>query len=520
MSTLPDGLPVQTLGWGVLDWGSTFLAQPDGARKGDTWVYTNEQARFILWFYAVDPLGRYAYRRGIIMRCKGFGKSPLIAAISCTELLGPVVFAGFDADGMPVGRPQPSPRVQLCGVSADQADNTMSLVVEMLGQGRAVDDYQLDVGRTRVLVPGGRLEPVTASVKSREGQRPTFASLDETGLWTPNVQGPAFAATIRRNLGKVGGRSVETTNMFTPGEDSVAEHTWEYYQSIVEGRAREAGLLMDSRSADPDVNMRDRDELMAALKYAYGDAAAYVDLERIAQEIEDPATTEADAKRFYLNLQTKGDLQWIGKERWDACESEEKTVEPGTRICLGFDGGIRDDSTALIGTVLETGLVFPIKVWERPDNDKDWEVDVIDVDATVRWAFERFRVVRMEADPAHWQDVLGRWALDFNTDEDNPIIFEFWTHRPLQTAHAIERFETAVHIGEFRHAGDATLTRHVLNCTVEETPYGKRIRKDAKGSARKIDAAVAAVLSYEARARAIADGHLDDNWDLNQIYGF
>lgn len=66
-------LPAKSLGWGVLDWCSTYLAQPDGATKGDTWQFTNEQARFLVHFYAVDDYGKFLYRRAILERVKGWG---------------------------------------------------------------------------------------------------------------------------------------------------------------------------------------------------------------------------------------------------------------------------------------------------------------------------------------------------------------------------------------------------------------------------------------------------------------
>jgi len=63
-------IPERTLGWGVLNWCSTWLAQPDGDDKGDRWVFTNEQALFILNFYAVDEYGIWLYRRGVLERPK------------------------------------------------------------------------------------------------------------------------------------------------------------------------------------------------------------------------------------------------------------------------------------------------------------------------------------------------------------------------------------------------------------------------------------------------------------------
>lgn len=82
-------LPELSLGWGVLDWCSTYLAQPDGANKGATWQFTNEQARFLVHFYAVDDHGKFLYRRAILERVKGWGKalwSPPSAAPNCWGL--------------------------------------------------------------------------------------------------------------------------------------------------------------------------------------------------------------------------------------------------------------------------------------------------------------------------------------------------------------------------------------------------------------------------------------------------
>jgi hypothetical protein len=67
------GIPEKTLGWEVLEWGSANLANPDGDNMGDMWFYSPEQARFILWWYAVDDNGKFAYRRSLLMRPKGWG---------------------------------------------------------------------------------------------------------------------------------------------------------------------------------------------------------------------------------------------------------------------------------------------------------------------------------------------------------------------------------------------------------------------------------------------------------------
>lgn len=516
---IPNGLPKLTLGWDILDWGSTFLAQPDGAHKGDTWSYTKEQAKFILWYYALDERGRFLYRRALLARPKGWGKSPLLAAIASTELLGPVQFDGFDSSGNPIGRPSYSPHIQLAAVSEAQTDNTMSLVIEMLGEGYATDYYDLDIGKSRILVPGGKLEPVTAQAKSREGQRPTFAVLDETHLWVPSNGGDKLAATIRRNLGKINGRSVETTNAYLPGEESVAEDSQAYYESILRGEVADPGLMYDFRQAPPNTPYERSPERRAGLVMVYGDAAkengGWVDLDRIEQEMDDPATKEADGRRFYFNQITQGSLQWIDPVKWEACwDKHLRPLNRSDAITLGFDGGIRDDSTALVACRIEDGAIFPVKIWEKPDGAKEWEVDFVSVDLYVREMLESYNVIRMNCDPAYWQDIVGRWAQDYDG-----IVWEWWTSRKKAMAESNERFSTAVAQAQLHHPGDETLTRHVLNAHIEETPWGELLRKDIRGGSRKIDAAVAAVLAYEARAEAIEDGFLNDDAS-NYVFTF
>ena len=107
----------------MLDWYTEMLAAPDKAEY-EPLVLTNEQARFVLNFYRLDPVtGRRVYRRGVFSRPKKYGKSPIMGALGIGEALGPVVFDGWDADGRPVGKPWSevrTPWVQFAAVNEDQ----------------------------------------------------------------------------------------------------------------------------------------------------------------------------------------------------------------------------------------------------------------------------------------------------------------------------------------------------------------------------------------------------------------
>ena len=61
--TGPEGVPALSLGWECLKWTADYLLSPDATRDDQRpWHYTTEQARFVLWWYAVDERGRFVYR--------------------------------------------------------------------------------------------------------------------------------------------------------------------------------------------------------------------------------------------------------------------------------------------------------------------------------------------------------------------------------------------------------------------------------------------------------------------------
>src|SRR5438309_1842450 len=109
-----------SLGWGVIDWWETYLRIPSGPFWGEPFVPTDEQVRYVVKLYRIDPrTGRFVYRRAAKREAKGKGKSPEAAGLALVEFAGPVVFDGWDADGEPVGRPHPSPWVQVAACSED-----------------------------------------------------------------------------------------------------------------------------------------------------------------------------------------------------------------------------------------------------------------------------------------------------------------------------------------------------------------------------------------------------------------
>lgn len=465
---------------------------------------TKEQAHRIVAYYELDVIsGRRTVRRAALRRPKGCGKSPEGGMLAYAELVGDVTFADWDDDGQPIGAPQVDPWVQLAAVSEDQTDNVMVWLFDTLAARPEVcAERGVDLGRTRIYLKNrpGRIEPVTASAGSREGQRITFAVLDQTESWFPSNGGKRLADTIRRNAAKMNGWTLELQNAPEPGDRSVADDT---------ARAAERaanGVLYDARAAPIVEDLSDRHRLLDALRVAYGEAVRWVDLERLADEIQDPATDPADARRYYLNQASPRSERAFDAERWEALLSAEP-VPPGALIVLGFDGSRFDDATALVAVDVESGRTWLAGLWERPADLDDWEVPEAEVTATVAEMFDDYQVWRLYADPAYWASAISAWAGRWGADK----VIEWWTNRPRQIGHACRTLAQAIRSGELAHNGNDDLTRHLRNAV--RRPVSARddeghplwtIRK--QDPSRKIDAAMALVLAWEARGDAIAAG--------------
>jgi phage terminase large subunit-like protein len=104
----------------------------------------------------------------------------------------------------------------------------------------------------------------------------------------------------------------------------------------------------------------------------------------------------------------------------------------------------------------------------------------------------------MFADPPLWQTQIDAWATDFGQR-----VMRFPTRRS-RMIDAVERFRTDLVAGRLRHAPDELLTRHALNAQMREVRGGYWLAKPGATTADKIDAAVAAVLAWEARADVLA----------------
>ncbi|MCH9731602.1 MAG: terminase [Actinomycetia bacterium] len=500
-------------------------------QTGEYWRFTAGQKRFLILWYWFNEDGRYVYRSGVKRGAKGTGKDPFGAAHCNIELAGPSQLV-MDEDGWS-GEPHRMPLVQVSSNSEDQSKDVLRVANAMWGR-EARDWHQLDCGETRTILKGrGRLEVLTASEASSEGDPATFIMLNESHHMTASSGGHRVTEVARRNVGKsprdLQARMCEYTNAHTMGVDSTAERSFEAWQKQISGKFKNLNqdILYDSVEADPNLNVfESRDDLRAALRQAYSDAW-WADLERLADEVLDPRTAPAEAIRFYLNGLAAREDAWVDPRNWDSLAGVD-VVADNERITMFLDCSKSEDATGLVGVRVSDGYTFVLGVWQKPKGARgaDWLAPRHEVDAAVRAAFDRYKVMWFGVDPSpakddetehlYWSGVIDEWHRDFHKRLKlwatpgavigHSVLFDM----RLSQRGAIERNQKFTEMAErvaslideektLRHDGDPALRLHVHNAKRRPNQWGVSLGKENRDSKRHVDLAVCMVGAHVGR---------------------
>ncbi len=441
---------------------------------------TDEMAEVLFHVYELDAWGNRVYYGAQMTWPKGMGKSPYAGAFCAAEAWGP---------------PAPAmPNIQVVAFSQAAAGNTWDALRGMVDPANGAKGFAgIDSAKTRILDGPIKLEPVTASSKTRRGARVTFAVLDEVSIWQGS-QGHDLWDEVTANLTKTGGWYLETTNAFVPGEDSVAERTW------MEGTENQSGVYISWPSV-PDAlkveeeELKDEHKVRRALKAVYG-GSHWVPIDAMVAK----AASGRNNTRFrqdHFNERVIPEHKFIDVRVWDKLTTGD--LIPGEPVVAGFDGAEREDSTALVVQGLESGVLKLYGLWEKPSHLTDWYVPREKVDTRVSQLFEGHEVKRMYVDPPYWRNELVRWQESYGHD----VVIAWENSRTTQMTAAIERFEESVRQDDLIVHANGDLRSHVANTqkvSAGRGGHGLALYKEHKNSPKKIDACVAAVVCHEAWA--------------------
>lgn len=518
-----DALIASSLGPALIDWAEWRTDEPGltDYLTGKPWRFTPGQQRFVILWYAYDERGRWLYRSGVKRGAKGTGKDPFGAALCDIELVGKSQLVLNEDTGLFEGMRHAMPLVQIASNSEAQSKDMLRIANGLFNR-EARDYFQIDAGETRtILKDGGRLEVLTASEKSSEGDPATFIALNESHHMTESSGGHRIAEVARRNVGKspaaIQARLCEFTNAHRMGADSVAERSFMAWQAQVSGQAKRQDILYDSVEANPNTRLHIEEELAAGLAAAYSDAP-WSDLERLMDEVLDRRTTPGDSIRFYLNGLAAAEDAWVDPRNFDPLGDPSLTLEDGEQITMFLDCSKSEDATGLMGCRIPDGAVFQLGVWQKPHGDrgKGWLAPREEVDGVVRRQFDRYRVLWFGVDPSpatddadeslYWKPLIDAWHRDFGKKlkvwatpgaQGNSVLFDM----RMSQRGAVQRNQlftevamlTAQEIDEdhsFKHDGSPALRVHVHNAKRRPNQWGYSVGKASRDSAQLVDLAV------------------------------
>ena len=480
-SARPEG--PKTDGPLVAEFIETFCRLTKGDQAGQLIQLRPWQREILDGLFELLPNGRRKNRRGLLLLPRKNAKSTLAAGVA--------LFGLFQEVGA---------EVLICAGDRQQARIVFRECSRMVDLDPVLSK-KLRVMRDVIEYPetGSVLRVLSSDGSRAEGTNPSMVIFDEL-----HVQ-PDDRLWNAVNLGSgarkdplVLGISTAGSKTDAHGQDSLCYRLFQYGTRIQAGEVQDEAFFFRYFHAPEDLAW-DSPEAWAAANPAFGD---FLDPEDFAAAARSIAPAEFQTKR--LNRWVSTITAWLPTGAWERLETGRK-IERGEPCVVAWDGSFQLDASAAVACTLD-GFIEPLLLYERPLDDPFWKVDIGQVEQDLRDLVEvrGLNVLELAADPFRWSRSLE--ALDREGPYAGKVVN--FAQSPVRMVAACQKYAEAISQEELHWGGSphlsAALTRHLANATVKIDRFGPRIVKEHRGSPRKIDLAVAAVMAFD-RARYYAN---------------
>ena len=438
---------------------------------GQDLIFRPWQRELTRQLFAVKADGTFRHRVGLVGLPRKNGKSAWLSAVALESLV-------LGAQGG---------EIYSCAAEKEQAKIVFNTAKEMVRLHPELSEL-LTVYKDTIHNPktGSVYRALSSDAFSKEGLNPTLVCFDELHA-QPNrelfdVMSLAMGARIEPMLVAITTAGVKTDNS---GKDSICFSLYEYGKRIALGEVDDPSFFFAWWEANNDNDYRDQLSWKEA-NPGFGDIVAADDFSSAILR-----TPEAEFKTKRLNIWSSTSDTWLPHGAWDAL-ADDREISDGVDVVLGFDGSFNGDCTAIVAvTVEEVPHIFPVAVWEKPDEaDASWQVPVLEVEDAIRAAATRWQVLEIACDPY-------RWARTFQVLDDEGLPVVTFPQTASRMTPATTRFFEACVNKQITQNGDARLARHIGNAQLRIDNRGSRLAKEAKGSKRRIDLAVSSVMALE-----------------------
>jgi phage terminase large subunit-like protein len=447
-----------------------------GGSAGEPMIMRDWQSDMVRRLFARKADGRLKHRQALIGVPRKNGKSALGAGIALYGL-------AFGPRGG---------EVYSCAADKEQARivfGTAKKMIEMEPQFSGMFKTYRDA--IELPATGSVYRVLSAEAFTKEGLNPHLVLFDEVHA-QPNreLYDVMALATGARLEPLMVGITTAGVKSDSSGGDSLCYGMWQYGCQVASGEIDDPSFYFEWWGA-PEESIHTDAEWWASANPGYGDIVSAEDFHSAVLR-----TPESEFRTKRLNQWVSSAQTWLPSGTWDECTDESVTIPDGAEVVLGFDGSYNNDSTALtVVSCPRTDVSMPhvdvVECWEKPrDASNTWTVPILDVEDAIRQACRRWQVREIVCDPY-------RWARTYQILESEGLPVVEFPQSPQRMIPATTRFYEAVMNKSLTHSGDKRLARHLSNCVVRTDQRGSRLSKDAKGSPRKIDLAISAVMALD-----------------------
>lgn len=226
-------------------------------------------------------------------------------------------------------------------------------------------------------------------------------------------------------------------------------------------------------------------------------AEGFLKLDSFRKDIENAKINGfADFQRYQLNQWVRLGISagFIIPWHWRDAVDHKKSIKPGDRIALGFDGSNVDDSTGIVA-MNEEGAIKLMYKWEKPAGVEEWQVPRNEVNEAIEELFDVYDVAVLYGDQSYYTTDMQTWAQKYKGK-----VFAIKGNATIMGPHC-RKFKEDLYSKKITHFEEEALTRHVLNAV--EANNGLPA-KEKRNSPHKIDFLMCSILANAARHHMIA----------------
>jgi len=453
-------------------------------RAGEKINLRGWQEQLLNHIFAVRADGKLKHRTALVGMPRKNGKSGLGSGVALWSL-----FMGV-AGG----------EIYSCAADKEQAKIVFGDAKRMIEAEPDLEE-QCNIYRDAIEVPstGSVYRALSSEAFTKEGLSPTLVIYDELHAAPDrelfDVMTLGMGARSEPLLLAITTAGVKTDRT---GQDSVAYSLYQYGQKVARKEVIDKSFFMAWWEASQELDHKKKETWIQS-NPAYGDLNLEEDFESAVKR-----TPESEFRTKRTNAWVSSQTAWLPSGYWEKLETA-KELQPETEYILGFDGSFSGDASVVVGvSIEEKPHIFLVKAWEKqPDDSAEWRVNPLEVEDTIIQFCKNNKVKEIACDPFRWQRTMS--VLD---DLGLPIV-EWPSTSASRMVPACAKFYDAVTGEKLSHDGNGLLTRHIANAVVKTDRLGPRIVKEHRGSLRKIDGAVAAIIAFD-RATVSRQGEVEE----------